>query len=422
MKKVFNIIFLLFLMIFAVSIYSYGQGYRTFRQEMEQIVKETRWQFGPFRIHPTFRFTNVGYDNNVYYQQKEEGPVSDFTATLSPEVKVHLLFRNYIILTLTENPEYVYYLEQGRERRWNNTLSPEFKLLFLRRFVISGSYSYRNRRRRASSEFDVRANEHIESYEGSLFYETPRGTAFGISALSERISYEDITFPGEEIYLSRRLNRKERSGNFEFYYRVFSETFFFVTGGYTEYNFEHPESQWRNSYSFQYYGGVHFPLLGKVRGTLSLGYKNHTPRSERKKSFEGLVGNTSLDFRVGRFNFRLEYDRDNYFSYWSESVFFIADRYGAGISFYLTRFLKLDYDYSYGKSNYPELTTIVLPDGRAEKIYRKDLYRTHSVGLVFRIMGNTGIGLVINFWDRDSNYYLEDRDRMFVGGYVTYEF
>ena len=35
-------------------------------------------------------------------------------------------------------------------------------------------------------------------------------------------SYEDITLPGEEIYRFRHLNREERSGAMEFYYRLFS--------------------------------------------------------------------------------------------------------------------------------------------------------------------------------------------------------
>jgi len=29
---------------------------------------------------------------------------------------------------------------------------------------------------------------------------------------------------------------------------------------------------------------------------------------------------------------------------------------------------------------------------------------------------------MVNFWERESNYYWENRERMFVGGYITYEF
>jgi len=256
----------------------------------------------------------------------------------------------------------------------------------------------------------VRANELRESYRGSLFYETARRTSFGISASLEKISYEDITLPGEEIYLSRLLNREERSGNLEFYYRLFSESFFFISGGYTEYKFEHIQSRLRDSYSYQAYSGIRFPFLGRVRGTLSLGYKKLLPRSEEKKGFSGLVGNTSFDFRIRRFGLRFQYNRDCYFSYWSNSRYFIEDRYGAGISFYLTHFLRLDYNFSHGEANYPELMLLQMPDGQYEEIKRKDTYRIHTAGFVVRIIRNTGIGLMFNFWERESNYFCENRN------------
>ncbi len=399
-----------------------GQTYKTFRSEQKQITEKARWKIGPFRIYPAIQFRNIGYDDNVYYQREEDDPISDYTATFSPHVKVYLLFHNNLILSLSENPEYVYYLEQKRERRWNNTISPEIKFLFLNRFVISGRYSYRDRRYRASSEFDVRANELRESYRASLFYETARRTSLGISASLKKISYEDITLPGEEIYLSRLLNREERSGNLEFYYRVFSESFFFISGGYTEYKFEHIQSRWRDSYSYQAYSGIRFPLFGKIRGTLSLGYKKLLPRREEKKGFSGLVGNTSFVFRIRRFAFRFQYNRDFHFSYWTNNIYFTEDRYGAGISFYLTKFLRLDYNFSYGEANYPELMPLRMPDGRYEEIKRKDIYRTHTAGFVFRVIRNIGIGLMINFGERESNYFWENWNRGFVGGYITYQF
>jgi hypothetical protein len=405
---------------FAVS--AYGQGYQTFREEMEQITRRTKWQVGPFRIFPSIGLKDIGYDGNVYYQREQDEPVSDFTATFSPEIKVYVLYRNFLILSLTENPQYVYYAEQKRERRWNNIFSPEVKILFLNRFVISGGYEYENRRWRATSEFDVRANELRERIRGSFFYETARGTSFGLSASIVKISYEDITLPGEEIYLSLFLNREEESRNFEFYYKIFSNSFFFIDLSYVEYVFEHPESRWRDSYAYQVSSGIQFPLLGKIKGAFSLGYKKHVPLSQEKKEFSGLVGDTRLEFRVGRFKFQLEYLRNNHFSYWTESIFFIENRYGAGISFYLTEFLRLDYNYSYGRANYPEITTIMLPEEGVVEIKRKDVYNIHSLGFVVRFVESLGIGLRVNYWDRDSNYFYEDRNRSFIGAYVTYEF
>ena len=159
-----------------------------------------------------------------------------------------------------------------------------------------------------------------------------------------------------------------------------------------------------------------------MRGTLSLGYKKFVPIIEGKKGFSGFVGNTSLNFRLARFGFRLNYDRDVHFSYWTENVFFNEDRYGAGVSFYLTKFLRVDYNLSYGEASYPEPISLRMPDGSYEEIKRKDIYRTKTVGFVFRIIRNTGIGMMLNYWERESNYWPENRNRKFIGGYVTYQF
>ena len=84
---------------------------------------------GPFRIYPTIQFRNIGYDDNIYYQREDDNTISDYTATVSPEMNVYLLFRNWLILSLSENPEYVYYMKEKRERAFNNSFSPGLKLL-----------------------------------------------------------------------------------------------------------------------------------------------------------------------------------------------------------------------------------------------------------------------------------------------------
>lgn len=425
MKKVFVVIFCTFtlsLVTIVVPISSYGQVYQTFKSEIEEITKKARWRIGPFRIYPTIQFKDIGYDDNVYYQREEDGPKGDYRATISPEVKVYFLFRNYLIFTLKENPEYIYFLKEARERRLNNALSPGFKFLFMNRFVISGNYSYSNRRYRASSEFDIRANFIHKEYNGSIFYETPRGTSFGISASSIKISHEDITQPGEEIYLSRRLNRKEESASVGFYYRIFSQSFFFLKGNYTEHIFENKDYKWNDSYSYSLNAGIQFPILGRITGKLSLGYKELLPKHSDKKGFKGIVGDTQLNFRLLRFAFRLDYERDCRFSFMSENIYFIEDRYGAGISFYLTKFLRVDYNYQYGEANYPEKILLWTSEGNYEEIKMRYIYRIHTAGFVFRIIKNTGIGININFWDWTSNYYWKNRKRMFVGGYLTYNF
>jgi len=82
----------------------------------------------------------------------------------------------------------------------------------------------------------------------------------------------------------------------------------------------------------------------------------------------------------------------------------------------------MDYDFSIGEGKYPEEEQIRLPDGGFEEIRRVDKYLSHSAGLVFRIMRNTGVGLTVTYWKRDSNIYDFRRSRAFIGGFLTYDF
>ncbi len=402
----------------------FSQTYRSFRSEIQDIIEnKTRFKIGPFRLYPQIRLRNIGYDGNVFRQHEDYDPVSDYTATISPVLQVHTLFSNWLILSLEENPEYIHYFKVKRERALNNSITQGIKILLMKRFVLSGRYLYQNRTRRASSEFDVRVDELTKGYKGRIFYETARRTMIGLSGSIRKTSYEDITLPEEEIYLSRLLNREERSGSMEFYYRLFSRSTFFITAGYTEYRFDDIETQWRNSHSYKVSTGLRFPLLGRMRGTVSVGYKQLVPQTKDLKGFSGFVGSSSLDLRAGRFAFRLGYSRNSHFSYSTSNIYFLEDRYSPGVSFYLARFLKIDYNFSYGENRYPEPEILRFPDGRVEEVKRRDIHKSHSVGFAVRVMGRMGIGISLTFWEVASNFYLRgNREQMFVGFYLTQDF
>jgi hypothetical protein len=401
----------------------YGQSYQTFQEDLEWIIERARLRLGPFRIYPRINLRNIGYDDNIYRMHREdEDAISDYTATISPEFTAYFLFRDWLIFSLEENPEYVYYAREGRERSLNNRISPQLKILLLRRFVLSGRYTYRKAKRRATSEFDARAWVITNTYRASLLYETARRSSIGFSGSILKLNYEDFIQPGIETSLSRALNRTERNGNFEFYYRIFSESFLYVNAGYSDFSFEHPESRWRNAYSYQVKAGIQLPLLGRIRGNFSVGYKRLQPNRGRKKGFSGIIGDATVNYRIGRLALRLLYSRDSQFSYYNNNVFFFENQYGLGSSFYVTQRIRLDYDLSYGTSLYPELVTTRMPDESYQDVKREDEYLNHSAGLALRIIRNTGIGLRFRYWKRDSLIRWAVRDSWFLGGYITFEF
>ena len=396
-----------------------SQTYKTFQSESERIRENARWKLGSFRIFPSIQLRNIGYNNNIYQMSEDDNPIGDYTATISFPFSFYLPYRDLIIISLDISPGYDFYLNEANQSGINYRISPGVRFLLFNRFVLSGSYRKQKRRERPNIEFDTRIYVESMDYGASLFYETARGTALGFSGRVNRIAYEDIE---GEISYSSALNREERSGKFEFYYSVFKESQFFLTAEYIEYNFDDLEYQWRNSYSYALRSGIRFPLLGTARGTLSFGYRWLINRSETYKLFSGPIGDTGLDFRLGRFNMRFQYARDFQFSYTSTYSYFLVNRFGFGISFYLTPVVRLDYDFSYGSGVYPEGQSNQQPEGELEEIERKDSYLSSSAGIAYRIVRNTGIGLTLTYWKRESDIEEFGRAGMFIGAYLTYDF
>jgi hypothetical protein len=399
-----------------------GQSYRTFQEEFDGIRAGTGWRLGPLKVLPVIRLSNVGYDSNVLYQPKEEAGVSDYVGTLSPEIKGYWLLGDSVILSLTENPEYNFYLREKGLRALTNSYVPAARFLLARRLALSGDYHFLKHLRRATSEFGTPVKDTQKGWNARVFFETPRGTAIGFSGSLEDFRFSNPDLPEPVNDYARTLDRREKSAAFEFTYRVFSQSHFFARAGATDYVFLDPGSSWRNARSTQALGGIRFPLLGRARGTVALGYKRFIPKAEGRKKFSGLVADTDVSFRAGRVGLNLAYTRDNYFSYIDAAYFFIEDRFRGGLSFYLFPFLRLEGSLQFGAWNYPEPHEVWY-QGQPHLIEnRRDENRVYSAGLAVRIAGNAGLGVSYNFYRRTSNAPGYDIDRNFVGATLAYDF
>ena len=399
---------------------SFGQTYQAFNAELNNINTRSKWKIGPLRFVPTLQFSNIGFDSNVYYQRTN--PVSDYTATISLRAEVYFVFRNWLIFSFTENPSYIYFLKQESERYLNNSYSLNLRVLAFSRIAVSGLNDLAREKKRWTGESEANIIQQINRANARISYETARNTSLGFIGGIRKISYEDLDYPGGIGPISTSLNREEKAAAGEFYYRVFSDSTYFARLGYSESSFEYPQASFRDSYSYEFMTGLQFPLLGRARGLISLGYRTVTPRRKEYRSFSGLVGDTSLSFRFGRFNYRLNYSRDVSFSARGENIYYVLNRYGAGVSIYLNRFTRLDYNFGRSENRYPNPTQVILPGGDVSEVKLKDTINLHTGAIVFRIIKNTGIGLRLDYWHRYTNLQANDLKRLLVGGFLTYEF
>ncbi len=410
----------LFALVFAAGLNA--QYYTTFRYQLRSITERSRWNMGPVWIDPTLQFS-LDYDSSIYGTYGGRAAVPDYVGTVGVPVSFNLILRDRLILTFTDTPEYLHFFERGSESSFNNSYSLGARLLLFRRLVLSGSHAYERSKHRVSSEIESRIFEQVQANSGSLFFETPRGSAVGLTGSTLHYQYQNDLLPEASSTTSTVLNRKENNVRFEIYRPAGPESSYFMNVGYTDYAFDYPQTRNRDSYSYQANAGLRLPLLGRARGLLSLGYKFFRPRDEQREKFSGLVGNTSLDYRFGRFGLRFQLVRDVFFSYYTDNLYFIDSRLGAGLSFYFLRNIRLGYDFSAGWGDYVGTFLVRLADGSSQEIERKDRYFRHVGSLVYRIQRNTGVGLRVDYFRRDSNnFYYDDQDRWSAGVFLVYDF
>jgi hypothetical protein len=224
---------------------------------------------------------------------------------------------------------------------------------------------------------------------------------------------------GDSFDVRERLNRRESYANFSMFYQASTQRRFFLDFEYGQYEFDFAtQAAIGNSRSGAAYVGLEFSPLGRrVRGRIRVGYKKFDVRAVNGPDYQGIVGDSQLWVRLAKpFVIRGSYTRDVRFSLWYDNPYYLESRPGLGVSVYPVRFLRLDYDYSFGRNTYPVV------GGGGPDVKRLDEYTIQSTGIYFRIKKSVALGFIASWWARDSNLDAEDDKRTFFGLNLTYDF
>jgi len=383
--------------------------------ELERKWREAAWHVGPFRIQPSLVISNAGVDSNVFYAPSD--PIKDFTITAGPAAAIYLPIYRKFVLSLSGSPQYVWYSKTERERTWNYYFNGAAQLSLKNLFLsLEGKYS--DARERWNTEIDIRPRRVEKGYGGSMLVKTSWKTSVSLAYKTAIYDYESVVYEGG-FNVQEQLNRQESYANLSLYYQASTQRRFFLDFEYGLYEFEFADqASIKDSRSGAAYAGLEFSPLGRrVRGRIRVGYKKFDIRNPEGIDYQGVVGDSQLSVRLARpFLIRGSYVRDVRFSLWYGNAYYIESRPGAGVSIYPFRFLRLDYDYSFGRNRYPVV------GGGGPDVKRLDDYSIHSAAVYFRVKKNVGFGFIASWWVRNSNLASEDDKRTFFGVNLTYEF
>jgi len=387
-------------------------------RELDALWRKATWRFGPFRIQPALVLSNAGLDSNIYYSPGN--PIKDYTLTAGPAVTVYLPIYRKLILSGTSSPQYVHYFKTKQERTWNYYVTGS-AALSLKRVFLSFDMRYSDARERWNTEIDIRPRRKEDGLGGSFLIKTSNRTSLSLGYRQAKYDYENLLF--DIFNVRERLNRKEQYVSLSAYYQATSRTKLFLDLEYGMFKFDFAETAvLKDSRSRAAYGGVEFSPTGRIRGKVRLGYKKFDIKNAEATDYQGLVGDAQVSIRLARpFVFRASYTRDINFSLWYTNAYYLGNTIGPGASLYALKFVRLDYDYSLGRSRYPELQAGGGGGGGTE-VKRLDDYRVHSAGVYFRIKKNVALGVIGSRWTRISNLVSENDKRYFFGLNLTYDF
>ncbi len=383
--------------------------------DLRRRMADAAWKPGPFRIQPSLVLSNAGVDSNLFYSPS--APVKDYTLTAGPAATIYLPIHRRFVLSAYGSPQYVWYSKTTRERTWNYYLNGAAQLSLKNVFFsLEGVYS--DARERWNTEIDIRPRRKEEGYGGSALVKLAWKTSFSLGYRTVKYDYASVVY-GDNFDVRERLNRRESYANLSFYYQAASQRRLFLDFEYGKYQFEFAtQAAIGDAQSGAAYVGLEFSRLGRrVKGRIRVGYKKYDVRATDGPDYQGIVGDSQLSVRLAKpFVLRASYVRDVRFSLWYNNPYFVESRPGAGVSLYLLRFLRFDYDYSLGRNRYPVV------GGGGPDVKRFDDYSIHSAGIYFRIRKTVALGFIASWWVRNSNLDAEDDKRTFFGLNLTYDF
>jgi hypothetical protein len=386
-------------------------------RELEALWRTAAWSFGPLRIQPAIVLSNMGVDSNIYYSPAD--PIKDYTLTAGPAINVYLPIYRKLILSAYGSPQYVYYFKTAQERTWNYYLTGS-AALSLKRVFLAFDLKYSDSRERWNTEIDIRPRRKENGLGGSFLVHTSHRTSLSVGYRQSKYNYENLDY--QTFNVRERLNRKEQYVDLSAFYQVTTRTKFFLDFEYGLFNFDFAETAaLKDSRSRVAYGGLEFSPTGRIRGKARVGYKIFDIKNPVATDYQGVVGDAQVSVRLAKpLVVRASYARDVNFSLWYNNAYYLGSTIGPGVSLYVLRFVRLDYDYSLGRNRYPE----VQPGGGGggADVKRLDDFRIHSVGIYFRIRKNVALGVIGSRWARVSNLAYENDTRYFLGLNLTYDF
>lgn len=355
------------------------------RESVEEQMASSRWKWGPLRVEPDLKLSNVGYNANVFGTGTDE--TSDFTATVGLGVRTIMPLGPKTFLRLDAIPEYTWYYELEERRRGGWEAGGAFLALF-NRMQIELAASTDRTVGAVNSEELTPTGQQIDSVRGNVEIDVLRRLSLIVGAESRSTDYDP--FEGDDPANANLLDRDETLERAGLRYKFRPDISIYAMVERTDADFPNDPVFSRNE-GEAILGGISYDrerfYLNAVAGQRTIEYEG-----EGAPKFDDLTGSGFLALRVyGRSEVRLTFHASPVYTTFVENPYFYETRTGVEIAVPMGDQLVLLGGYEAGDNEYQQ--PVELPDGSF--VSRNDDVETWDLGLGFQLKG--GVGLEVRY-------------------------
>jgi hypothetical protein len=218
--------------LYSGTVPAFGQGTNLIQAEVDSVVEDSLWTWGPLRLTPQIRL-GAGYDSNSL--SSAETPDDDFAATIAPGIRVATAMGNRAIIDVSQEVGIVYYQEIEGLRdvtmatRLGGTVGGRRVLFRIEDEFFGGNA-------RPTSEFDVPAESRSNALQAALEVALGNRHLLTTGYRYHRSDYEDIV--ADPLRTTDRLNRTTQTYTLRLTRRLTGKTSAAAEGSYELMDFE----------------------------------------------------------------------------------------------------------------------------------------------------------------------------------------
>jgi hypothetical protein len=345
-------------------------------------------RIGPFQLKPRLAFTNIGVEYNVF--NENENPKRDFTFTAAPDVEVSV-HPGRLRLAFLSGSEFVYFQKYESERSVNHSFGGRVDLdLNILKPFFSATSAHTSAR--PSSEIDVRARHHPQSYSAGTVLKVASRTSMTFTGrLSTEVYDQGVEFRGED--LSTALDNKTTGYEASLNLELTPFTTLSLVAGNEELRFDH--SPIRDADSLRITPTVTFSPLGQITGSASVGYRRFNGLDPSLPDYTGLVSTGTIGILMGgKYKLETTFTRDVKYSYEEAIPYYVLT--GGRATLAVQTVAALDLRVTGGRES---MDYRALP---GEPPPGRDRVIVYGGGFGYRIRDRLRFVAEIEFWERTS--------------------